>query len=96
MRNVMEKLDVYDKKRNKTGRIIFRDEDVLFNDNEFIVALRGWVINNDNKILFTRRSLNKTQPGKWEPTGGLLISGETSLEGIKRELSEEIGLTVLD
>lgn len=91
-----EKLDIYDKNRQKTNKTIYRDEDVLLNDNEFIVALRAWVINYENKILFTRRSFNKTQPGRWEPTGGLLTSGETSLEGIKRELKEEIGLKVLD
>ena len=91
-----EKLDIYDRNRHKTNRTVFRDEDVLLNDNEFIVALRAWVVNNENKILFTRRSMSKTQPGKWEPTGCLLTSGESSLEGIKRELKEEIGLSVND
>ena len=32
----------------------------------------------------------------WEPTGGLVISGENSIQGIKRELQEEIGLNVSD
>ena len=48
-----EKLDIYDKNRQKTNKTIYRDEDVLLNDNEFIVALRAWVINYENKILFT-------------------------------------------
>ena len=32
----------------------------------------------------------------WEPTTGLVISGESSIQGIKREILEEIGLDVLD
>ena len=38
------------KNRQKTNKTIYRDEDVLLNDNEFIVALRAWVINYENKI----------------------------------------------
>ena len=32
----------------------------------------------------------------WEPTGGLVKSGENSLQGIKRELQEELGINVSD
>ena len=32
----------------------------------------------------------------WEPTGGLVTTGETSIEAIKRELFEEIGIKVKD
>lgn len=89
-----EYLDVYDINRNKLGKTIERTSDEKLEDGEFIVALRAWVVNKDKKILFTQRSMTKTQPGRWEPTGGLLTSGETSLEGVKRELKEEIGLDV--
>lgn len=91
-----EKLDIYDRNRNLTGKIALRTQEDALDDGEFIVALRAWVINHEDKILFTRRSFNKTQPGRWEPTGGLLTAGETSLQGIKRELKEEIGLEVND
>ena len=40
------------------------------------------------------RNLNKTHGGMWEPTNGLVISGEASKEAIKRELKEEIGLDI--
>ena len=87
-----EKLDIYDRNRHKTNRTVFRDEDVLLNDNEFIVALRAWVVNNENKILFTRRSMSKSQPGKWEPTGGLLSSGESINQTKKRMSFERISI----
>lgn len=32
----------------------------------------------------------------WEPTGGLVQSGENSMDGAKRELKEEIGISVDD
>lgn len=32
----------------------------------------------------------------WEPTDGLVQSGENSMDGAKRELKEEIGITVDD
>ena len=32
--------------------------------------------------------------GKWECTSGLIQSGETSIDGIIRELNEEIGISV--
>ncbi len=32
----------------------------------------------------------------WEPTSGLVQSGENSIQGIKRELKEEIGVTIDD
>ena len=32
----------------------------------------------------------------WEPTSGLVQSGENSIQGIKMELKEEIGVTIDD
>ncbi len=40
----------------------------------------------------TQRKLNKIKGGMWEPTTGLVISGETSKQGALRELNEEIGI----
>lgn len=38
--------------------------------------------------------MNKHNGGKWEPTTGLIVSGESSLQGMIRELNEEIGINV--
>lgn len=91
-----EKLDVYDKTKNKTGRIVERKACIKLNGEEYILAVQCWILNPKGKILLTQRKLDKIHGGMWEPTGGLVISGETSIEGIRRELLEEIGVNVSD
>lgn len=89
-----EILDIYDKNRNKTGKTVERKEGNLIEKNEYIIAVQCWIINSKGKILLTQRRLDKKYGGMWEPTSGLIKSGENSMEGIKRELSEEIGLNI--
>ena len=89
-----ELLDVYDKNKKLTGKIIDRKSIELLNDNEYVITVHCFIINLSNQILVTQRSLTKNRGGKWEETHGALRSGETSVEGIKRELKEEIGLDV--
>lgn len=92
--NKIEKLDVYNKNKKRTGKIIERKSGVTLYKGEYIISVQCWIINLDGKILLTQRSLNKSHGGMWEPTGGLVQSGESSKEGIKRELKEEIGLEI--
>ena len=91
----MEYLDIYDKDKNLTGKKIerYQSRDDL-KDGEYFLFEQAWVINSNNQILLTRRAPNKKYGGIWEPTSGHVQSGETSLEGIKRELEEELGLKV--
>ena len=91
-----EKLDIYNRNKEKTGRIIERKDEEIFHENEFVIAVQCWIINSKNEILLTRRNLNKTSGGRWEATSGLVQSGENSIQGIKRELKEEIGLEIED
>ena len=91
-----EKLDVYNTEKKRTGKVIERKQGVTLNNGEYIISVQCWIVNSEGKILLTQRSLNKNNGGKWEPTGGLVISGETSKQGIKRELKEEIGLDIED
>lgn len=44
------------------------------------------------EILLSKRAQNKKYAGMWEPTSGHVKSKETSLEGIKREVKEELGI----
>jgi 8-oxo-dGTP diphosphatase len=46
-----------------------------------------------NKVLLSRRPINVHQGGLWEFPGGKLISGESELSTLKRELTEEIGIS---
>ena len=48
----------------------------------------------DNRILIAQRPAGKFMAGYWEFPGGKLEAGETSLTGLKRELREELGITV--
>lgn len=91
---MVEKLDIYNKEKNKTGKIVERKEGVKLDNEEYILAVQCWIINKKGEILLTQRKLDKIHGGKWEPTGGLVISGENSIQGIKRELQEEIGLNI--
>ena len=91
-----EKLDVYNTDKKRTGKVIERKQGVTLNKGEYIISVQCWIVNSEGKILLTQRSLNKNNGGKWEPTGGLVVSGETSKQGITRELKEEIGLDIED
>ena len=91
----MEYLDIYDKDIKLTGKKIemYQSRDDL-KDGEYFLFEQAWIINSNNEILLTRRAPNKKYSGIWEPTSGHVQSGENSLEGIERELEEELGLKV--
>ena len=77
-----------------TGKIINRRNiDILTND-EYIITVHCFIINLSNQILLTQRSFDKSRGGKWEETHGGLRAGEKSVDGIRRELEEEIGINV--
>lgn len=91
-----EYLDIYDHNKNRTGKVIERVPKIEVGDNEYFLTVQCWTLNSKKEILMTRRSLNKSYGGMWEPTGGCVIAGENSIQGVKRELEEEIGLSVQD
>ena len=91
----MEILDIYNENRIFTGRTMDRNEGkIVLKDGEYVIQVKCWILNKQNKILLTQRKKDKYNGGMWEPTGGLVVSGETSIQAIKRELYEEIGLMV--
>jgi len=52
------------------------------------------IITHKGKILLTQRPHGKNHGGQWEFPGGKLEENESPVEGLKRELREEIGLEV--
>ncbi|MFR1831550.1 MAG: NUDIX hydrolase [Lachnospiraceae bacterium] len=86
----MELWDVYDKNRNKTGKTHVRG--VSMAEGEYHIVTDIWTINLEGKILLTKRHPDKTFGLWWECTGGSALAGESSLESVLRELSEEVGI----
>lgn len=82
--------DVYDSQKKKTGKI--HEKGKPFNEGEYHIAVHAWIINDKNEVLLTQRRPDDTFPGKWEPTAGSILAGETSIQGAKRELEEELGI----
>lgn len=89
-------MDVYDENKTKIEKIINRKDKDKLEENEYILAVHCWIINSKNQILITQRNINLNRGGMWEDTHGGVKSGETSIEGMKRELKEELGLDIQD
>ena len=53
----------------------------------------GGVVISDGRVLLVRRGGPPLQ-GQWSIPGGILEVGETLIEGVQRELSEETGIDV--
>lgn len=83
--------DIYDKDRNKTGKVAQRGVDEL-KEGEYHVIVTAVILNSKNEILITKRAEFKQFPLMWECNGGSILAGETSIQGILREVKEEVGV----
>jgi len=54
----------------------------------------GVLIAPDGRFLLTSRPEDKVYAGYWEFPGGKLEAGETVQEALRRELHEELGITI--
>ncbi|MGE3919814.1 MAG: 8-oxo-dGTP diphosphatase MutT, partial [Gammaproteobacteria bacterium] len=68
----------------------------IMSQSIFIHAVGGVIFNVENKILIAKRPLDKYLGGLWEIPGGKIESGETSLEALTRELTEEVGIKIVE
>ena len=91
-----ELVDVYDENKIKTNKIINRNDKNALKENEYILSVHCWIINSKNEVLITQRSHKLNRGGMWEDTHGAVKFGETSIEGMKRELNEELGINIED
>lgn len=83
--------DIYDTNKKKTGRTAERDVYHL-KEGEYHIVVEGIIINSKNEILITKRAPHKKFGLMWECNGGSVLLGETSLDGMIRELREELGV----
>lgn len=86
--------DIYDKNKKKTGRVVEREK-YRFKEGEYHIVVTGIIMNSKNEILISKRAAHKKFGLMWECNGGSILAGETSLEGIIRELKEELGIEFL-
>ena len=86
----MEYNDIYDSRRNRTGRVHLRG--TPWRPGEYGLVVCVWVYDGRGKLLLTRRAPGKSFAGTWENSGGAALAGETSRQAIARELFEETGI----
>jgi 8-oxo-dGTP diphosphatase len=65
-------------------------------DRSLVQVAVGVLVRKDDAFLMTTRPLGKAYAGFWEFPGGKLEAGETVAEALRRELQEEIGITITD
>ena len=88
---MIEMWDIYDINRKKTGRLAERGT-YKFKEGEFHIVVQAIIMNSKNELLISKRAANKGFGLMWEFNGGSVLAGETSLEGIIREVKEELGI----
>ena len=86
--------DVYDHRRNLTGRVHRRGARWKMGDYGLVVCV--WVYDGKGNLLLTRRAPGKSFAGTWENTGGAAKMGENSRQAIVRELFEETGIAAAE
>ncbi len=91
----MERIDIYDKAGNRTGRVVERGSGYELSKDEYKLAVGMWIVDGENRIFLTRRSMEKSYaPGKWENPAGHVQAGEIPVDAVIRELLEETGIRV--
>lgn len=86
---MVEYRDLYDENKQVTGKTFIKGEQVPKGYYYLIVTI---VIKNNDKYLIQKRVERKG--GRWALTGGHPKAGETSLEGIREEVKEELGIDI--
>ena len=90
---MIEYIDIYNSDRKPTGEIVERG--TALKAGQFQMYVTAIVRDRAGRFLITRRALDKSWgAGWWEVTGGGLRAGETIDEGLAREVSEEVGLSI--
>ena len=83
--------DIYDINKKKTGKTAERGV-YQFKGGEYHIVVAGIIINAKKEILISKRAPYKKFGLMWEFPGGSILAGETSIDGIIREIREELGI----
>ena len=90
--NMLEMCDLYNDKREKTGKVLPRCAPVPRGLYHLTVSV--WIVNSRGQYLLSQRHPRKAYPICWECTGGSVLAREDSLNGAIREVREELGITL--
>lgn len=87
----MEKWDVYNKDRERTGKTMNRGD--AFEQGAYHLVIHVCMFNHLGEMLIQQRQPDKEDwKNMWDITvGGSAIAGETSQQAAQREVNEEIG-----
>lgn len=88
--STVEKWDIYDKNRVKTGKIALRGKPL--SEGEYHLVVFAIIRINKDEFLISKRAPEKTNGGTWEFNGGSAVAGDSSLQAILREVEEETGI----
>ena len=86
----VELIDIYDSEKKRTGEIIPRRGDL---GDGFRLVVQICIFSGDRLLIQRRSSTKKSFPRLWDMSAaGQVDEGETSCEGAKREVFEELAL----
>lgn len=63
-------------------------------ETKIVVALKSIIVYNQKVLIIQRSNYDEIGAGTWEFVGGKLDFGEDLLDGLKREIKEEVSLDV--
>ena len=86
--------DLYNENRELLGKDHVRGEQLPIDGYHLVVHV--WIRNSKGQYLISQRSANRpTNPLMWECVDGSVVKGEDSLQGVLREVKEEVGIDLL-
>lgn len=87
----MEIWDLYNERRELTGKEHIRGEDIP--QGQYHLVVHVWIRNREGEYLISQRSEDRPFfPLMWECVGGSALKGEDSLSAALRETEEEVGV----
>jgi isopentenyldiphosphate isomerase len=89
-----EMIDVLDAQGVPTGQV--RSKKEVHQLGLWHRTVHVWIVTPTGNLLMQRRGPNMdTHPNHWDiSSAGHISAGETSLQGVQREMSEELGLSI--